>query len=84
MSVYFAGDTGIFSDMGLINELYRPQYVILPIGGLTTMGPDDAASSVMKYFSFAHTVIPMSYETTEDFPGPGKFEEFRVKLVEWL
>jgi L-ascorbate metabolism protein UlaG (beta-lactamase superfamily) len=42
-SVYHAGDTGLFGDMKLIGELYRPSLVILPIGGLYTMGPREAA-----------------------------------------
>lgn len=42
-SVYHAGDTGLFGDMRLIGELYRPSLVILPIGGLYTMGPREAA-----------------------------------------
>jgi L-ascorbate metabolism protein UlaG (beta-lactamase superfamily) len=41
--VYAAGDTGIFSDMQLIGELYRPDAAILPIGDHYTMGPFQAA-----------------------------------------
>ena len=33
LSVYYAGDTGVFSDMKLINEFHKPHYLILPIGG---------------------------------------------------
>ena len=42
-AVYHAGDTGLFGDMKLIGEMYRPSLVILPIGGLYTMGPREAA-----------------------------------------
>jgi L-ascorbate metabolism protein UlaG (beta-lactamase superfamily) len=42
-SVYAAGDTGVFSDMALIGELYRPDVAILPIGDHYTMGPFEAA-----------------------------------------
>jgi L-ascorbate metabolism protein UlaG (beta-lactamase superfamily) len=42
-TIYHAGDTGLFGDMKLIGELYRPSLVILPIGGLYTMGPREAA-----------------------------------------
>jgi L-ascorbate metabolism protein UlaG (beta-lactamase superfamily) len=45
-SIYHAGDTGIFGDMGLINELYKPTTVLLPIGGNFTMGPEEAAFAV--------------------------------------
>ena len=43
VTVYHAGDTGIFLGMTLIRELYKPGIVILPIGGLYTMGPREAA-----------------------------------------
>ncbi len=42
-AVYHAGDTGLFGDMKLIGELYRPDLVLLPIGGYFTMGPLEAA-----------------------------------------
>src|SRR5690348_14481147 len=38
-SLYFSGDTGVFSDMDLIQELYEPLLAFLPIGDLFTMGP---------------------------------------------
>jgi L-ascorbate metabolism protein UlaG (beta-lactamase superfamily) len=44
--IYIAGDTGVFGDMALIGELYRPVLAILPIGDLYTMGPFQAAHAV--------------------------------------
>ena len=44
--IYIAGDTGVFGDMALIGELYRPVIAILPIGDLYTMGPFQAAHAV--------------------------------------
>lgn len=41
--VYHAGDTSLFGDMKLIADLYKPQLVLLPIGGLYTMDPREAA-----------------------------------------
>lgn len=43
--LYHAGDTGLFGDMRLIAQLYRPHIAILPIGGLYTMGPREAAKA---------------------------------------
>ncbi|HCA78312.1 MAG TPA: metal-dependent hydrolase [Bacteroidetes bacterium] len=40
---YHAGDTSLFGDMKLIAELYKPQLAFLPIGGLYTMDPREAA-----------------------------------------
>ncbi len=42
-SIYCSGDTNVFSDMQLIAQLYRPQLAVLPIGGLYTMSPPEAA-----------------------------------------
>jgi len=42
-TVYHAGDTAVFGDMQLISRLYKPRAVMLPIGGLYTMGPREAA-----------------------------------------
>ena len=42
-ALYFAGDTNVFSDMVLIEELYKPELCLLPIGDLYTMGPREAA-----------------------------------------
>ena len=42
-TAYHAGDTGVFGDMKIIADLYRPDLAILPIGGYFTMGPKEAA-----------------------------------------
>lgn len=44
--LYHAGDTGLFGDMRLIGELYRPDVACLPIGDHYTMGPREAAHAV--------------------------------------
>lgn len=44
MNVYFAGDTALFSDMGLLAR-DKVDVAILPIGDLFTMGPDDSAEA---------------------------------------
>jgi len=61
-TVYHMGDTAIFGDMALINELYAPQIGLVPIGDRFTMGADTAALAVRRYFSF-ETVIPCHYAT---------------------
>jgi L-ascorbate metabolism protein UlaG (beta-lactamase superfamily) len=42
-TLYFAGDTNVFTDMQLIEQLYRPELAFLPIGDLYTMSPREAA-----------------------------------------
>ena len=41
--IYHAGDTALFGDMKIIGEFYKPDVALLPIGGLYTMGPSEAA-----------------------------------------
>lgn len=59
--VYHAGDTGLFSDMKLIGELYHPDIAFLPIGGRYTMGVAEAM--IAANFVGAKTVIPIHYNT---------------------
>lgn len=59
--VYFAGDTGLFLDMKLIGELYKPSIAVLPVGDKYVMGPREAA--VAAEFIGAKTVIPGHYNT---------------------
>ena len=62
-SVYHGGDTNVFYDMDIINYLYEPTHLLLPIGGHFTMGPREAAFAVAKFLTKAHTVIPMHFGT---------------------
>ena len=63
VKVYHAGDTGLFSDMKLIGELYHPDVALLPIGGRFTMGVAEAM--IAANFIGARTVIPIHYNTWE-------------------
>ena len=60
-SLYFAGDTALFSDMKLIGELYKPDIAFLPIGDRFTMGPDTAAIAA-KWLGVKQ-VVPMHWGT---------------------
>jgi L-ascorbate metabolism protein UlaG (beta-lactamase superfamily) len=71
--VYFTGDTGVFGDMELFAELYRPTLVILPVGGKYTMGPREAAKALE--LMRPPRAIPCHYDT---FPNQ------RVDTTEFL
>lgn len=72
-SIYHMGDTEIFSDMALINELYEPAVGLVPIGDRFTMGARTAALACKRYFNFK-TVVPMHYGTFPIIdPDPSKF-----------
>jgi len=66
-SIYFAGDTNVFSDMALIAQLYAPDLVFLPIGDLFTMSPKEAALAcdLLK----ARRVVPMHFGTFPPLTG---------------
>lgn len=61
-SLYHMGDTDIFGDMALIEELHQPQVGLVPIGDRFTMGGAVAALSCKRYFNFK-TIIPCHYGT---------------------
>lgn len=61
INLYHAGDTGLFGDMKLIGELYRPDVACLPIGDLFTMGPREAAYAI-RLLGVRH-VIPIHHAT---------------------
>ncbi len=64
-SIYHLGDTNAFGDMALIDELFRPEIGLVPIGDRFTMGAREAALAVNRFFRF-RVVIPCHYMT---FPG---------------
>jgi len=77
--LYHAGDTCAFSDMQLINELYRPDVALLPIGDYYTMGPREAAVAV-RMLGVQH-VIPMHYKTFPILTGtPAELREALKQL----
>jgi L-ascorbate metabolism protein UlaG (beta-lactamase superfamily) len=59
-TVYHMGDTDIFSDMALINELHQPEVGLVPIGDRFTMGGAVAALACQRYFNFRY-VVPCHY-----------------------
>ncbi|MBO6891231.1 MAG: metal-dependent hydrolase [Roseibium sp.] len=60
--LYHMGDTDIFSDMALINEIYRPKIGLVPIGDRFTMGGKVAAMACDRFFEF-DTIVPCHFGT---------------------
>ena len=58
--IYHAGDTALFSDMGLIGRKGL-DLTLLPIGDNLTMGPEDAVEAAALLS--AATVVPVHYDT---------------------
>lgn len=60
--IYHMGDTALFGDLKLIGELYRPDLVLIPIGGHFVMSPRDAAYATREYLKPKYA-IPIHYGT---------------------
>src|SRR3954469_11089742 len=65
-TLYHTGDTWMFSDMALIQEVYHPNIILLCVGGGPyTENPAVASMVIQKYFK-PSIIVPMHYKT---FPG---------------
>jgi L-ascorbate metabolism protein UlaG (beta-lactamase superfamily) len=83
--LYHAGDTAVFGDMKLIQELYRPEVAMLPIGGHFTMGPREAALAVRLLAVKA--VLPLHFGTFPPLTGTPEqlaaLVDAGVEVVHW-
>ncbi len=61
VTVYHLGDTGLFSDLKLIGELYRPDIALIPVGDRFTMGPELGTKAAE--FVKPKVAVPMHYAT---------------------
>jgi L-ascorbate metabolism protein UlaG (beta-lactamase superfamily) len=58
---YHLGDTGIFSDLKLLGEIYRPDIAAVPVGDRFTMGPE--LGSRAAELVGPKVAIPIHYKT---------------------
>ncbi len=71
--LWHMGDTAVFGDMRLIGDMYRPDLVIIPIGGHFVMNPVDAAMAVREMIR-PRFALPVHYGTTPVLRGtPAEF-----------
>ncbi|HJW81004.1 MAG TPA: metal-dependent hydrolase [Acidiferrobacterales bacterium] len=75
--VYHMGDTGLFGDMGFIGSYYRPDLMLIPVGGHFVMSPKDAAYATRHYLKPKYA-IPMRYGTNPNLKGTP--EEYSAAL----
>lgn len=66
--IYHMGDTAVFGDMKLIADYYKPDLIMIPIGGHFTMDPRDAAYATNHYLK-PKFAIPMHYGTFPPLKG---------------
>ena len=75
--LYHMGDTGLFGDMRLIGDYYKPDLVMIPIGGHFVMDPKDAAYATKEMLKPKYA-IPFHYGT---FPVlKGTPQEYQAAL----
>ena len=75
--IYHMGDTGLFGDMKFIGDYYKPDLVLIPIGGHFVMSPVDAAYAVKNYLKPKYA-LPIHYGTIPVLRGTP--EEFAAAL----
>lgn len=75
--VWHMGDTGLFGDMKFIAEYYKPDVVLIPIGGNFTMDPDDAAFAIRTWIN-PKNVIPIHYNSNP--LAKGTLAEFQAAM----
>lgn len=83
--VYHMGDTGLSGFFYMVGEFYKPDLLLIPIGDLFTLGPDNAAYAVT--IIKPKWIIPMHYKTFPVLTGtPEKFidalpQEYKGKVI---
>ncbi|WP_455220747.1 metal-dependent hydrolase [Kaarinaea lacus] len=66
--LYHMGDTGLFGDMKFIGEYYKPDLLLIPVGGHFVLNPEDAAYATQQYLKPKYAV-PMHYGTNPRLKG---------------
>jgi L-ascorbate metabolism protein UlaG (beta-lactamase superfamily) len=68
--LYYAGDTGLSTEMTIIRDYWKPDVAILPVGSWLTMDPEQATYAAGQLLSVPH-VIPCHYvPASEQAPDP--------------
>jgi L-ascorbate metabolism protein UlaG (beta-lactamase superfamily) len=67
--IWHLGDTGVFGDMRLLGDMYKPDLLLIPIGGgQFVMNPADAAMATRELIR-PKMAVPMHYGTTPALSG---------------
>jgi L-ascorbate metabolism protein UlaG (beta-lactamase superfamily) len=66
--IWHMGDTGVFGDMKWVSEYYKPDLVLIPIGGHFTMGAEEAAYALRELIK-PKFAIPIHYGTNPSHYG---------------
>lgn len=85
--LYHMGDTGLFGDMRLIGDYYKPDLLLIPIGGHYVMDPKAAAYATREMVR-PKFVLPMHFGTNPLLKGtPAEFVKAlgatTIKVLDW-
>jgi L-ascorbate metabolism protein UlaG (beta-lactamase superfamily) len=75
--IWHMGDTGLFGDMKFIAEHYKPDLVLIPIGGNFTTDPVDAAFAIKTWIK-PKMVMPIHYNSNPI--AKGTLAEFEAAM----
>lgn len=86
-TIYHMGDTALFGDMKFYGEKYKPDLLLIPIGGHYVMDPKDAAFATKEWIK-PKMVLPMHYGTNPFLKGtPAEFKaalgQTSIKVLDW-
>jgi L-ascorbate metabolism protein UlaG (beta-lactamase superfamily) len=77
-SIYHTGDTALFSDMALIQRIYKPTVGLICMGDRFTMGPETAAIACNEFLDL-ETIVTIHWGT---FPLlTGEPEDFKRRVT---
>jgi L-ascorbate metabolism protein UlaG (beta-lactamase superfamily) len=73
--LYHMGDTAVFGDMKWIGDYYKPDLLLIPIGGHFVMSPKDAAFAT-KELLHPKFAVPIHYGTIPQLKGtPAEYQQ---------
>lgn len=79
-TIYHASNTAVFGDMKLIDDLYKPDVAMLPIGNLIGMGPREAAYACKHLLPTPKKIITTHFNTFPELTGT--HEDFEAQCKE--
>jgi L-ascorbate metabolism protein UlaG (beta-lactamase superfamily) len=88
LKVYHSGDTSLMGDMKfIIGDYYKPDIAILPIGGVYTMGPSEAAFACKLIRPSAvipehYGTFPVLVQSSEDFKAQVRQQAPHTKVID--
>jgi L-ascorbate metabolism protein UlaG (beta-lactamase superfamily) len=75
--LYYAGDTGLTTEMTLVRDFWKPDVAILPVGSWLTMDPEQAAYAASELLAVPHVIPCHDVPPPERSPDPDGMRELK-------